>query len=256
MSIASVQPTLTLPLTIPDMAGKIEAFKLWACISANDNNGVTIDNVMVGDQVYIYDVSGIASFKSTNIKTVKSIVGVANAIVGLASIYATDGAAAPFVEQWNKSLQQIGDAFGNSNIAHARRDGYGRDPGTGDYAKNEGGLIVCMPESKGTVYATDDYHFADGAKSQGRKYQYYSSAAKKHNVLFPCNVEGGHLSAKASVPGTVHVLAFDSKFTDNAGAYNVALLIIRGDRPSGKTVDQLKASLRAAAPNSGWSVAA
>lgn len=250
-SITTVTPTITLPINMAGVTGQIEAFKLWVSIPANDDTGVLIDNVMAGDQIQVYDASGIASFKETSMKLVKGIVGVANAIAGDLLLYATDGTAAPFVMAWNKAVQGISDAVGDSDIKHARRDQYGRDPGTGDYGKDEGGLIVCMPESKGVIYATDDFHFADGAKSHGREYQYYSAAAKNYNVLFPSNVSGGRLTATASIPGAVHVLAFDSNFKDNAGSYTVGLLIIRGIRPSGRTVEQLAASIRGAAPSSG-----
>ena len=101
------------------------------------------------------------------------------------NLVATDGAAAPFVKAWNTGLQAIGKAVGDGEIKHARRDMYGRDPGTGDYGKEEGGLIVCMPTSKGPIYATNDYFLGSDSKSNGRKFQYYSEKAKQMNVLNP-----------------------------------------------------------------------
>jgi hypothetical protein len=247
-----VVPSLTLPLNLNDSSGvhigQSEAFKLWASIPVNDDVGVLIDNVLAGDEIIIYDASGIASFKSTSMKVIKGVVGIANAIGTKALVYATDGAAAPFVKEWNSTLDKVGKAVGDSDIKHGRRDAYGRDPGTGDYAKNEGGLIVCMPESKGAIYATKDYHFKDKAKDNGRKYEYYSDKAKANNVLFPCNVNGGKMSAIAGTAGAIHVLAFDEKFTDNAGAYTVGLIVIRKDRPSGKTRDAVYSEIRGAGP--------
>jgi hypothetical protein len=248
-----VVPSLTLPLTLKDSngtnIGQAEAFKLWASIPSNDDVGIIIDNVLPGDEIVIYDASGIASFKSTSMALIKGVVGIANALATSALVYATDGAAAPFVKEWNNALDKVGKAVGDSDIKHGRRDAYGRDPGTGDYGKHEGGLIVCMPESKGAVYATSDYYLEDGAKDHGRKYKYYSDKAKSHNVLYPCNVTDGKMSAVAGVAGAIHVLAFDEKFTDNAGAYTVGLIVIRNERPSGKTRDAVYAEIESAGPS-------
>jgi hypothetical protein len=226
--------TIASQLVLPDKVdGKNpQAFKLSVSIPANDDTGVMIDNVMKGDRIYIYDASGICSFKSAKMKRIKSIVRIANVVAEGILLAATEGAAAPAIPLWNTALKEIGNAVGDSDIKHSRRDAYGQDPGTEDYGKNEGGLIVCMPESKGAVYATDKFHFHDGAKQEGRLYKYYSQAAKDSNVLFPCNhknekKDGGRLSATASVHGAIHVLAFDSNFDDNAGAYNVSLVVIR-----------------------------
>jgi hypothetical protein len=169
-TVTSFSPTLTLPVNFTLASGQTvpaEAYKLWACIPVNDETGIVIDNVQKGDTVLIYDGSGIASFKSTNMGLVKSAVGIANAIVNGVAVVATDGAAAPFLAGWNSVVDGVQSAIPSGAVNHGRRDMYGRDPGTGDYAKNEGGLIVCMPESKGAIYATSDYYLADGAKSGG-----------------------------------------------------------------------------------------
>lgn len=250
MSSTSITPTLTLPTNL-DSGAQIEGFKLWVSIPANDEAGVTIDNVLPGDEIIVYYTSGICSFDKTNMAMVKAIVGLANAVAGDALMFATDGAAAPFVEAWNKSVKAIGDAVGDADIEKKRRDAYGRDPGTGDYAKNEGGLIVCMPKSKGVVYATSDYYLLDGTKENGRKLDYYSAAAKNANLFYPCSVSGGLLSRTATEAGTINVLAFDEKFSDNAGAYNVGMMVIRGNRPSGATSDEVRQKLMGAAPSSG-----
>jgi hypothetical protein len=251
-----VVPSLSLPVTLNDSngnnIGQAEAFKLWASISSNDDVGIIIDNVLPGDEIIIYDASGIASFKETSMKLIKGVVGIANAIATSALVYATDGAAAPFVKQWNDALDKVGDAVGDGDIKHGRRDAYGRDPGTGDYAKDEGGLIVCMPETNGAVYATDDYHLEDGAKDHGRQYKYYPEKAKKNNVFYPCNVSGGVMSATATKAGAIHILAFDEKFTDNCGAYTVGLIVVRQNRPSGKSRDQVIADVKNAAPSGGF----
>lgn len=245
-----VVPSLTLPLEMNDSngvhIGQVEAFKLFASITANDDTGIIIDNVLPGDEIIIYDASGIASFRMTDMKKVKAVVGIANALTTKALVYATDGAALPFTKVWNSTLEKVGDAVGDSKIKHSRRDAYGRDPGTGDYAKNEGGLIVCMPKAKGAIYATNDYHLTGDTKKKGRKTKYYPSKANDKNVFYPCNVDGGRMSGVAQIAGTIHVLAFDDKFSDNAGAYTVGMIILRKERPSGKTRDALLREIQGA----------
>lgn len=249
MSTTTITPTLTLPNSL-NSGEQIEGYKLWVSIPANDDTGVIIDNVLPGDEIIIYDASGICSFDKTNMELVKAIVGLANSVAGDVLMYATDGEAAPFVASWDQAVKKIGDAVGDSDIEHKRRDSYGRDPGTGDYGKHEGGLIVCMPKSKGAVYATSDYYLADDSKSNGRKESYYSSAAKNANLMYPCPVSGGLMSRTATEAGAIHVLAFDENFQDNAGSYNVGLMVIRSERPSGSTSDQVYNNLLGAAPSS------
>jgi len=207
-----------------------DAYKIWAAISTNDPGGLTIENILPGDQVIIYDASGLASFSASHVDLIKGVIGIANMIGGVVVIAATDGAATPFVEAWNKSVSKLGDAFpgtkGNKN-----RDAYGQDPGgdlsDGNYAKEEGGIIVCMPEANGTLYATPDTYLADGAKKNGRLPAYFSKKVKDCNSFFLSNKPGGQMQATATKSGHVHILAFDSDFSDNQGVYNIGVVVVR-----------------------------
>lgn len=238
-----VTPSLTLPLNMnnPDGedVGQLEAFKLFASISATDDVGIIIDNVLPGDQIFVYDASGISSFRSSSMKLIKGVIGIANAIGTKALVYASDGAAAPFTKAWNSALKTIGDAVGDSDIKHSRRDAYGLDPGTGKYAKDEGGLIVCMPKAKGAVYSSKDYRLSGDTKNKGRKTKYYPKKANEKNIWWPCNVDGGKMSGTAEIAGAAHILAFDNKFTDNAGSYTIGFIVVRDNRPSGRSVQDL-----------------
>ncbi|HLP89946.1 MAG TPA: hypothetical protein VK184_15320 [Nostocaceae cyanobacterium] len=212
-----------------EKTGKVEVFKIWAIVAANDDTGLVISNVKKGDEIIIYDASGIASFKEANMHLISSIIGIANAIGEAGVLIATEGEAAPFIGAWNKGVDSIRKAIENGHPSHGNRDAYGRDPGTGDYAKEEGGLIVAMPESKGPIYATHDYFLKDGAKKNGRKVEYYSQKTLEKNAFFPYPDNGGKMSATAGIDGVVHILAFDSKFTDNHGAYAVAVYVVRNN---------------------------
>eukprot|EP01084_Bolivina_argentea_P213789 363001_1 len=115
----------------------------------------------------------------------------------------------------------------NKDIKHKRRDGYGQDPGTDDYAKNEGGIIVCMPKAGGALYATDENHLQSGAKQNGRLPKYFSQNVINLNSFFPCNKSGGQMLATAKQDGVLHIIAFDQKFSDNGGTYEVKINITR-----------------------------
>ncbi|GAB4040413.1 hypothetical protein [Spirosoma jeollabukense] len=251
--------TLTPTLTLPNKADEetVQAFKLWASVPANDEIGITIDNVQVGDQVYVYDGAGIASFDKVNMAAVKGIVGIANAIAGGALVVAQPETA-PFVAAWDTGISAILAALPDE-LGNKRRDMYGCDPGTGDYAKDEGGLIVCMPESHGPIYATDNYTLTGDTKNDGRLYKYYSDDTKKVNAFFPCPVinnatdpgsgDNGRLLGTATKDGAVHILAFDKDYNDNAGYYNVGLIIIRSNAvPDAPVMIQL---LEESAPTGG-----
>ncbi len=237
--------TMTPSVTLPNEIGSdfISGFKIWASIPANDDTGITIDNVQTGDTIIVYDASGIASFDKVNMALVKGIVGIANAAVGTALVVAQPETA-PFVATWNAGVDAIMKAVPDE-LGDKRRDMYGCDPGSGDYAKNEGGLIVCMPESHGPIYATDDYHLTGDTKSDGRLYKYYSSDTKKKNAFFPCPItndpsnpdsdNNGRMQATATINGAVHILAFDEDYSDNAGYYNVGLVVVRAAAASQTT---------------------
>ncbi len=231
---------------------------MWASIPANDDKGIVIDNVQKDDEILIYNAAGIASFSEVNMALVKGIVGVINAVADGAVLLAAPEMA-PLVAAFTAGVDAIMAAVPDK-LGNKRRDAYGLDPGTGDYAKNEGGLVVCMPESHGAIYALDKYHFTGDTKNDGRLYKYYSDDAKKVNALFPCPVinnpdnpssdDNGRMSATSGQldRGAINILAFDEDFADNAGCYNVGMIIIRGGNTPQR--DVLVTQLRQAVPES------
>jgi hypothetical protein len=234
--VKTFSPAVTLPAQGPD-GQPIQHFLIWASIPANDDKGIVIDNVLKGDVIEVFDTAGIASFDKVNMEPVKGIVGIMNAIVD-GAVVLTQPEMAPLVAAFTAGVATIVDVVPNE-LGNARRTAYGLDPGTGDYAKNEGGLIVCMPDSYGAIYATDNYHLTGDTKNEGRLYKYYSDETKKMNAFFPCPVfndpdnptspNNGRMSATSEKleRGAVTILAFDEKFTDNAGYYNVGIIVTR-----------------------------
>lgn len=229
---------------------KADAYKIWAAVSSNDPDGLTIQNVLKGDEVIIYDAIGTAYFSSSKVNLIKGVIGVANAVAGDVLMFATEGAAAPFVKGWNESLSALGSAFSAPDDKGSKaRDSYGKDSNSGDFAKGEGGVIVCMPDSSGALYASDDNRLKDGAKANGRKPEYFSDNVKNSNAFFPFNGSGGQMSAIAGKSGNVHILAFDGQgngFTDNQGKYTLGIIVVRADQVFAK--DSIMGKLLGAEP--------
>ncbi|EHN68012.1 MULTISPECIES: hypothetical protein [Aliivibrio] len=201
---------------------KIGSISLWGVVTANDSTGLIIDNLQQGDQLTIESASGLASFKETDMKIIKSVISVYGAISTLGANIITEGQLTPYLSQFNSIFDSIKAAVPDK-IQHAVRDASGRDPGTGDYAKNEGGLIVCMPKARGAIYATSDNHLESGAKHNGRQEKYFPKSIKdKESFFFYDKAENKKIT---SMTGAVNILAFDSKFSDNAGYYEFKVTI-------------------------------
>lgn len=204
----------------------IAAMELWVEVSATDQEGIVVDGMKKGDILEIHDISGICSFSESDNKVLAGFVAIAGGILQDGTNYYTKDKADKTNEALEQQTKELQAELSNKN-PNKRRDGYGQDPGTDDFAKHEGGIIVCMPEAKGPLYATEENWLAGGAKKNGRLPEFISENIKSKNSFFPCRKTGGALSAKAMVDGTFHILAFDQKFNDNGGTYTVKVIVTR-----------------------------
>lgn len=207
-----------------------KTISLWAVISANHDKGIVLDNVDSGDTVTIETASGIAAFDQTSLKEVKSIITLMGAVAWTGAELVSDGEAAIFTGLYNAGLKAIEDAMPDK-VTSTRRDPWGMDPDGGDYAKDEGGLIVCMPEAHGAIYSDDDTHLQGDTKNKGRIPEYYPQAIVDKNSFFPCTCDQGVRSGTARQAGAAVILAFDSKFDDNVGWYEVKITVERASKP-------------------------
>ena len=181
---------------------------IWARIEAEDPHGITVDGLEKDDEVIVESISGVAWFsgKAGWDRAVSAIVGVTQNVVDPTN--------------WGKAaaevVKNLAGRTGNDEEDPGRgtpRDGWGKDP-DGDYAKNEGGIIVCMPQSHGPVYANDDNHLDGDAQSAGRfKEHIVNDSGLKHNCFFPTrfnetgNTADQELQGKATEAGVLHILA-------------------------------------------------
>src|SRR5262249_58873066 len=119
-------------------------------INAADPMGVSIDGLVENDTIQVMSASGIASFsdgKGNPLAT--SLVGLVSAG---AKIYKPE--LAPAIDAGEKFAQEAFKAAASDK----RRDAFGKDPGSGHKARQEGGLLVCLPEGGGTYYSGSWWH--------------------------------------------------------------------------------------------------
>ncbi len=232
---------ITASIALPGDKG-IYGFKIWAVVPANSSNGILINAIEKSDQVFVNqtkNLNGLASFTKSTMASTQGIVGIANYIrVQFNSLlYPDEAAARPFFDAWSRQFNTIRSAAQANPIAHKRRDAFGLDPG-GDkkYAINEGGVIICMPDAAGPIYSNKDTRPLSGSRDNGRLPIYTPARVKELNSGFLYRQMPGVITAVASRPGGLVVVAFDegNAFGDNNGAYAMEILILRGaNSPAG-----------------------
>ncbi len=228
----------------------IKALTVWAEVSSTDDTGVTIDGIKAGDVVEVSEVTGICSFDDGSVgQKISGFVAIVGGILATGLPLLGTAAALKVAKAFGDRAAALKKVVGTPGTGK-RRDGYGEDPRTSDFATREGGIIVCMPSAKGVLYATEENYLAAGSRAKGRLPQYFSENVTKFNCFFPCREEDGVMSRRAAQDGSVHLIVFDSKFTDNAGDYEVKCRVIR--TTPGESEDEIRSDLlRRATPNGG-----
>lgn len=229
--------SLGLDIELPT---EFESVQLWADISANDLNGVMIDGLLKGDIVELQSISGVASFTDSGFDLIQGGIGLVNGIIQDGVTVKTNGQAEQTVEAIDQLQTSLINYFGTKIEDGKRRDGFGMDPSSGEYATNEGGIIVCMPSAKGPIYASDQNHLNSGCHDKGRLPCYFPKDVSALNSWFPCRLPEGMMQQTVIEDGVVNILAFDSNYKDNAGVYMVKINIFRGgDESTRAQLDKL-----------------
>jgi hypothetical protein len=213
-------------------------------INAADPLGVSIEGMQAGDQVQVLAASGVASFsEDTGNPLASSIVGLVAAGVKVAlgdKDTPQVAAAIDAAEQFAKDL------FKATNAKTKRRDAFGVDPSSGHKAREEGGLLVCLPDAGGTYYSGDGDHQGRWIKPDGTRTDDHLPA----HVLgsfFPVQGDFSHNTRTAGQSGPMYVTAWDWKFEDNAGFYKVFVKLTKGN---GLTTPPIERKGPAAKPKS------
>ena len=195
-------------------------------INAADPLGISIEGMQAGDQVQVLAATGIASFSEDKGNPL------ASSIVGLVAAGAKvliDTAGAPEISPVIDAAETFAkDQFKATNAKTKRRDAFGEDPSSGHKAKEEGGLIVCLPEAGGLYYSGDEDHKSRWIKPDGVRTDDHLPA-HVFGGFFPLRGDLGHNTRIAGQSGPMYVAAWDWKFEDNAGFYKVFVKLSKGN---------------------------
>ena len=200
--------------------------RVWVYINAADSHGATIDGLEKNDRIIVETVTGCAWFSDQSgwDRVQSTILGASGDIATVFNLpkAVVNLATSPFSDS---STQQRTDKDPGK-----ARDGYGRAM-NGDFAKNEGGVIVCLPGSGGPEYAHNDNHLDDDAESQGRLSQYFNGHKGCKFLVRPRDDDYGFAydeKVEFEEGGPAHFVAFDSDHEDNHGHYELKVRIVRG----------------------------
>lgn len=195
-------------------------------LNAADSLGVSIEGVQAGDQVQFLGASGVASFSEDKGDPLASSIV---ALIAAGAKVAADEENAPEVKPLIDAAEQFAkDQFKATNAKNKRRDAFGVDPASGLKAREEGGVLICMPEAGGTFYSGDSDHKSrwiqgDGVRSDDHLPSHVAGG------FFPLQGRLDHNTRTAEQTAPMFVLPWDWNFDDNAGFYKVFLKLIKGN---------------------------
>lgn len=197
-----------------------------AFISGADYLGVSVENLKKGDIVYFSSASGICSFaEDEENKYAKSIIG----IVAAGTDIALGALGAPeFIPLVHAGQEFANQVFEPQKVKTKRRDAFGEDPATGHRARQEGGVLVCLPGAHSVFYSGNGDHKERWIKDPGSRFDAYLPA-HVHDAFFPMKPVHGyhhwHNTRVVKRDGELYVLPWDWDHGDNFGYYKVFLLI-------------------------------
>lgn len=195
---------------------------LLLVVNAANNVGIPIENVRKGDQILLGPASGIATFsKDTGNPRLAGVVAVlakgaivAGSALGCPECAPVIAAADTFAQNEFKAPKE--------DAERKPRDPYGNIPGTNEFARQEGGVIICMPAADGLVTSGDGDNTDRWIRKPGiRSDKNVPDQAKA--CFFPIRSNALHNTRKVrqegSPPSVLFVGAWDHKFGDNKGFY-------------------------------------
>jgi hypothetical protein len=195
-------------------------------INAADPLGVSIDGLQAGDQIQVLSASGIASFSQDKGNPLaSSIVGLVAAGANVAITAAGYPEVVPVI---NAAESFAKDQFKATGSKRELRDTFGVAPGSGLKARQEGGVLVCMPEAGGTFYSGDNDHKARWIQGTGDRTD-DKLPAHMFGSFFPRQGFGEHNTRTAQQTGPMYLVPWDWQFDDNAGFYKVFVKLKKGN---------------------------
>jgi hypothetical protein len=194
-------------------------------LNAADEFGVSIAGVKKSDIIQITSAAGIASFSEDKGNPL------ASSLVGLVAVGAKAALGATgngeFIPVVNAVESFAKGQFKATNAKNKRRDAFGVDPGSGHKARQEGGLIVTLPEAGGPYYSGESksrWIKEDGTRTD----DHLPSHIPLGTAFFPMHGMASHNTRTITMDGDIYVVPWDWKHGDNAGYYKVFVLLQKG----------------------------
>jgi hypothetical protein len=200
------------------------ALALLIYLNAGDYLGVAISGVRATDTIEFVESTGVASYaEETENEGVASFIGIVAAGASAAASAYGAPEAVPVIEAADKFAQS---RFKEKQVKTKRRDPFGEDPGTGHKAREEGGVIVCLPEARQLFYSGDSDHEERWIKEPGTR----DDAHRPDHVKNAFFLRGGGSTNRrvAGGDGAFLIAPWDFQFSDNFGFYRLEALVKRG----------------------------
>lgn len=196
-------------------------------VATNDDLGISIDGLQYGDRISIESASGQASF-STEYDWGNIVGASITAVLGKGlEILDKTYTAGQFSGLIKKGEDFMQDQFKDYKKPGKVRDAFGVDPGSGHKAKQEGGVLVCLPGNIGASYSSKDRNH--WIKEPGDRYDIAQPPQIEDGFFVMRNANHNTRYIRSTNKGQVVVLAWDHIFKDNIGYYKVAVRLIKGN---------------------------
>jgi len=197
---------------------------LIAFLNAGDYLGVMISGIKQSDTIEFVFAGGLASFaEETENEGIASIIGIVAAGANAAAA-AFDAPEAKEVIDRAASYAQ--SQFQEKKVKTKRRDPFGEDPASGHKARQEGGVLVSLPEARRQYYSGDEDHQDRWIKKPGTRDNAHHPEHVKGAFFLQPNSQNKRTAGAA---GDIIIYPWDFKFEDNFGFYRLHILLKRGN---------------------------
>ncbi len=191
-------------------------------LSAADPLGVMISGVKKTDSIEFVQAAGLASFaEDTENEGVGAFIGL---VAAGSKATATAFGAPQAVPIIDAAAEFAKSRFKEKQVRTKCRDPFGVDPASGHKARQEGGLLISMPEAGQNFYSGNGDHKERWIKEPGTRDDAHRPAHVK-NAFF---LRTGRDTRTATRDGDLTIYAWDHAFADNFGFYRLHILMHRG----------------------------
>jgi hypothetical protein len=202
---------------------RFERVNLSAFVNAADPLGIMIAGARADDRLTVTSASGLATFAQSKGSFSVSLIGLVSGVSGGVVIFNggdKDGSNA-IVEAVNKFAER---EFENKGERVLIRDAFGIEPSSQNSAKREGGVVISLPAAGGPYYSGSDKKFNLRSNEPRRDSE---RPAHVEFGFFLVRGDADHMSRPVGSNGEIYLVAWDHKFQDNAGFYQVRLTLTR-----------------------------